>query len=320
MLNNEEYTKLKQSFDIYYNNNILPILKDIEKTRKVYLAIFIPIAFLSIIWAAYMVFTLYNKESSQLQNILSDYGAINCFVIILLLFPMFFYKRKSKQSLLPLISRFFGEFSYSNNQQLSTSIIENSMIIPKHDILCVDDNFYGMYKDVPVNIMEYAIMDIHYEKTNTQYKEKNIKKGQGVVFYAKMNKNFKGKTIIIKDKGIFNVLTRFNNLKRVGIESVEFEKIYEIYSDNQVEARYILTTSMMKHMLELKNKFSKIEYSFFDEYVFINIKTKKNLFECSSFFRSIINQKRIDKTFQELYLLFSIIDTLKLNEKIYPNS
>ena len=97
----------------------------------------------------------------------------------------------------------------------------------------------------------------------------------GIIFYASKNKNFKGQTIIVKDKGFLNKPVSYNKLKRVGLESIEFEKSYEVFSDNQIEARYLLTTVALGYLIELKRKFDKVEISFFDNHVFINIKTKK---------------------------------------------
>ena len=103
-----------------------------------------------------------------------------------------------------------------------------------------------------------------------------VKNGMALLFVAQMNKNFKGKTIVTKDRGILNKITKYKNLQRVSLEDVLFEKKYEIYSDDQIEARYILTTSMMERMIKLSEIFSKIEYNFFDNKVYININTKKN--------------------------------------------
>ena len=138
--------------------------------------------------------------------------------------------------------------------------------------------------------------------------------GRGIIFYAQMNKNFAGQTIVVKDKGLFNKLTRYKNLERAGLESPEFEKVFDVYTDNQVEARYILTTVMLEYMIELRQSFPKIEFSFFSSHVLVKIETLKNMFECSSFFRSAINRRRIEESFTELYLLFSIIATLRLNQ------
>jgi hypothetical protein len=159
----------------------------------------------------------------------------------------------------------------------------------------------------------------YIENNSHVFLSKNKKICSGIIFYSQMNKNFKGQTIIVKDKGFLNRFTIYKNLKRVGLEAVEFEKLFEVYSDDQIEARYLLTTVMLEYLMELRNKFKQFELSFFDNHVLINIITKRNMFECNSFFTSLINKKRIDKTIEELYLLFSIIDTLRINQEKTSN-
>jgi hypothetical protein len=104
-------------------------------------------------------------------------------------------------------------------------------------------------------------------------------------------------------------------MAKVGLESIEFEEKYEVYSDSQIEARYILTPVMLEYMMELKKSLPKTEYSFFDNRLFMNIRIKENYFEASNFFTPITSRKNIQKIFTELYLLFSIVETLKLNQQ-----
>ena len=80
-----------------------------------------------------------------------------------------------------------------------------------------------------------------------------------------MNKKFKGQTIVIKDRGWLNKLTHFKNLQRVGLESPEFEKAYEVYSEDQIEARYLLTAVMLEYMLRAKKNYPAITFSFFNK-------------------------------------------------------
>ena len=46
MFNNPNYIEAKQHFDTYYNDNILPILHNIEKTRKIYLSVYLCVCIL----------------------------------------------------------------------------------------------------------------------------------------------------------------------------------------------------------------------------------------------------------------------------------
>lgn len=225
------------------------------------------------------------------------------------------YYKKSKESLLPLIVGFFGDFTYEYQKRISPELLKRSKIISAYDSFETDDSFIGSYENTPISITEYRLYRKRTVRMKNGYQTINVKSGSGVIFSAVMNKKFNGETIVVKDKGWLNRFTHYKNLQRVGLESSEFEKKYEVYSSDQIEARYLLTTVMLEYMLEVGKIFSKVTYSFFDETIFINIETKENLFECTSFFRSIINPKRINQNFKELYYLFAIIKILRLNQK-----
>lgn len=315
MQENPEYEIKKRRFDAYCEEKILPALKDLEKTRKKYLKIFIVIGLFAVLWLGYAFYNIAQNLGQKNSANFSSYGLTSCLAILFACWPLFGYYKKSKESLLPLIAGFFGDFSYISRGMLPESLIKKSLIVKKYDRMEADDSFSGKYDDVSVSFAEYVVSKKSIRQNNDIRQEYYKPIRRGIFFIARMNKNFTGQTIVVKDKGWLNKLAHYKNMKRAGLESPEFEKLFEVYTTDQIEARYILTSVMLEYMTALKKIFSKIEFSFFDEHVFINIETKKNLFECSCFFRSIINKKRITENFRELYLLFSIIDTLKLNQK-----
>ncbi|MFR1031107.1 MAG: DUF3137 domain-containing protein [Alphaproteobacteria bacterium] len=52
--------------------------------------------------------------------------------------------------------------------------------------------------------------------------------------------------------------------ERVKLEDVSFERQFEVFSDNQIEARYLLTTALWNECLKLKRPFrAKISSSVF---------------------------------------------------------
>jgi len=315
MQNSQEYNILKSSFDSYYQAKILPQLHEIEQKRKRY---FFSFVFASIFTLAWCILLLQGKLNSIIDELSSkgiNIGLLSCLFILLICLPMIGYHRQSKESLLPLLVNFFGSFDYSYKSVILDDTLQDSRIMPKCDKIEFDDGFNGIYDDVEVSIREYITYKekLIRNENISQYVLKKDKRG--IIFCSAMNKEFKGQTIVVTDKGIINKIIKFKGLDKVGLESPSFEKFYEVYSDNQIEARYILTPVMLEYMEKLKSSFSKIEFSFFNNSVFINIITKKNMFECNSFFTSIINKKRIYKNFNELYLLFSIIRTMHLNEQ-----
>lgn len=310
-----EYQESKLKFEQYFINNILPKLSVLENRRKKMLRTFLLISFFALVWLIY-VFLCLLDVCPQIPNLSSYWGGLGCLIILAACYPMFNYYHQSKDSMLSLLINFWGNFSYSQNQAVSAKLLDDSKIMKQYDKFETDDCFDGIYDDVPVSIKEYVLYKKKYVKNNNGRILIHQKSGRGVLFIAKMNKNFCGQTIVVKDKGWLNHFASYGKMQKAGMESPDFERFFEVYTDNQIEARYLLTTTMLEHLLKLKQLFPKIEFSFYQQSVLINIETTKNLFECSSFFRSVINKKRFDKTFDELYYLFSIIKTLRLNQDV----
>lgn len=313
-----EYIETQNRFNQYYTEKVLPILQSVEKTRKRYFYTFMLIIIALVVWIGFIATNIQDAIKGAAQAGGNGfYGLIGCIAILLLCWPMLSYYRRSKESMLPILAGFFGEFSYLYNPELPLNLMDESMLFRDKGVMRGEDCFSGTYQSVAVQIMEYHRFK-QEKRYNEEYQRREkvyVSKDRGLIFYAEMNKSFEGKTLVVKDKGWLNIITKYQNLQRVGLESPEFEKKFEVYSDNQIEARYILTPVMLEYMEKLQDTFSKIEFSFFRQHVLIKIETKKNTFECSNFFRSVINKKRIAQNFDELYLLFSIITTLRLNQK-----
>ena len=311
---NSQYLAEKQKFDDYYAQEILPTLQAIEKTRKKYFRWFMFLCLIVLAWIAYIIMT-FKERISGISEYSSALDVVMCIMVLAVCLPMFLYYKKSKESVLPQIINYFGNFQYGYKAELSPALLEASCIMPQYDRLDTDDTFSGMYEDVAISLTEYTLKKQVKTKQDNEIRYTYVKSGHGIIFQSQMNKKFEGQTIVVKDKGILNKFTHYKGFSRVGLESSEFEKEYEVFSDNQIEARYILTATMLEYMHLLKQLLKNISYSFFDNQVLINIEIKENFFECSSFFTSVINKKRIDNIFNQFYQLFAIIKTLQLNQK-----
>lgn len=133
---------------------------------------------------------------------------------------------------------------------------------------------------------------------------------QGICVLLTMNKNFKGRTVVVKDKGIFNVFKHISGLQRVKLEDMRFEDLFEVYSSDQIEARYLLTTAFMERMLKLSELYGgkSIQFSFDDYQLLLAIPTKQDMFEACSFFRSNVN-KRKSTVFLNNFIQFFLLST-----------
>jgi len=148
---------------------------------------------------------------------------------------------------------------------------------------------------------------------------------KGIFFIAEFNKNFNGKTVVLPDlaEKLFGNLGQalqslnFMRGQLVKLEDPEFEKRFAVYGDDQVEARYILSTSLMKRIVDFKEKTKKQIYlSFVDNKVFVAMSYPKNIFE-PRVFKTIMEFGPIREYFEDLELAIGIVEDLNLNTRIW---
>ncbi len=151
----------------------------------------------------------------------------------------------------------------------------------------------------------------------------------GLYFIGGFNKNFKATTVVLPDfyeakLGLFGqflqnvggkIDSRFEKIIR--LEDPEFEKSFIVYSSDPVEARYILTPSLMKRILELKKLLSQnIALSFVNSEIHIAIKTKKDYFE-PTVKTSLFDTGHIAEFIEDIQFSKYIIEELNLNTRIW---
>jgi len=148
---------------------------------------------------------------------------------------------------------------------------------------------------------------------------------KGLFFIGDFNKDFTCQTIVLPDAaekflGRIGQKLQSINLARdklVKLDDPEFEKYFVVYSNDQVGARYILSTSLMKRIVDFKKKSNRnIHLSFVGSMVFVAISYTRNLFE-PRIFRTLLDFEPIRKYFEDLRLAIGIVDDLNLNTRIW---
>lgn len=102
----------------------------------------------------------------------------------------------------------------------------------------------------------------------------------------------------------------------VMLEDPEFRDMFSVYSNDQVEARYILTTAFMERFKKMEKSFNGgIKAIFIDNKIYILVDDRKNWFEIP-FFKSATDINNYKEFINDFTKLLAIIETLKLNENI----
>lgn len=141
---------------------------------------------------------------------------------------------------------------------------------------------------------------------------------RGVFVEFDMNKNFEGHTFILEraltNRGIKFERAKFEDVK---LEDPSFMQKYEVYSDNQVEARYVLTTAFIERFLNMKMAFKAkyIRASFKDGKIIIAIDAGRDLFQMANLNKDT-DANTFTELFDEILSVLELINTLKLNQRI----
>ena len=89
---------------------------------------------------------------------------------------------------------------------------------------------------------------------------------RGMFGYCKTQREFKGYVMLLPDHlenkvgYLAQTIQRFkqkNGAKFVHLEDPEFENLFAVYADDEVEARMVLTPAMMRRMTELRKSFRR---------------------------------------------------------------
>ena len=155
------------------------------------------------------------------------------------------YKVSIKQEIFPRIISFLGEYSFDAEIENQIKRYESSQIVPRYQKETSEDRTTGTYKGVNIEFFE-TILERRkwFSKTRSH---KTI--FDGVVISLSVKKSFEGQTIIMRERGMFGnfLKSKFvTSLEKAGLEDPKFEDIFEVFTSDQIEARYLLTTSFME--------------------------------------------------------------------------
>jgi hypothetical protein len=311
-------------FQQFYQKNIAPKNLLFEQIRIENLKRFMMrcrLVSLAIIILIILLFIAYKSALFQDKVFESIFNITFFIASLLIIWPIKALQNfniEIKSNLFSEIFKFFN-FSYLPKGSENIESYQDFAIIPSyHDnISKTEDLIIGSYKNVDFSMEE---LDLKIE-TGSGKNRRRSRTFRGCVIKLNFHKKFLGRTIVKKDAGKIGNFAQKNsnsflrNLEKINLEDVEFEKIFEVYSSNQIEARYLLTTAFMERLKNLTKFFQakKFEASFFENSLLLTFATHLNFFEINSIFKEIDLTSEVEKTLEELSLIQDLIDELKIS-------
>lgn len=309
----QEYSieKFKTDYFELLEQKVMPVLSQYENERisKRSLAnnISVVIVILTILVLIYMFLTIKVDFSDFIGLVFI--GAAGIFAVCDYIKKSF--EKKVKRVIMPTLMRAIPGFYWQETPPVTRKDIKNAHIFEGADSLDYkfDDCFLGSYRGVEICMSECCYKVRRGRSTYTVF--------SGVIVRLKMNKKFTGITVVrpaIKSSSDLKSV----KLEPVKLEDVNFNNDFQVYSDDQIESRYLLTTSFMERLQSLSVAFdATYTYcSFYEDSVYIALNSEFDLFDLCSLSKPITEKTQFGKLFEEFVSILELVDHFKLDKKL----
>jgi len=186
-------------------------------------------------------------------------------------------------------------------------------LLPSCDRSTFTDCFTGAYHGCA-----YSFYEGHLEvrvKTKNGSSWRTVFRGQ--LIRIAFPKKFLGVTVVRRDAGLFNFMQRWaTSLQRVGLGDSRLEKAFEVYSNDQVEARYLIHPVFMERLLALETQFKgkRLRCAFTDGDLLIAIEGGDK-FEIGSMFAKLDDIERARSVVKDITEIMRVIDAVLTAEQ-----
>lgn len=188
--------------------------------------------------------------------------------------------------------------------------LKEMRLVPGFSRSKFEDLFHGAYKGAAFDLYE-----AHLEQRRTDSKGRTrydtVFRGQLIRIH--FPRDFLGVTIVRRDAGVFNAFGggegNGRKLERVRLVDSTFEKAFEVWSTDQVEARYLLHPVMMERLIGLEAGLhgKRLRCAFEGGDLLVAVEGG-NLFEPGDLFTPLVDPARARRIVDELAGVFKVMD------------
>lgn len=296
-----------KDFSAYYEAEVHPFLEENEAVRlsaikktKIGVAVLCVVTILSVV-------TLMQLYSPDARFIF--YPAGICFAASVVLYGFLTHKLKkeTKDKIVGAICGFVGwSFQAEVERKPELSGWQSMGLIPRNKLIKLNQRIsFEDHMKGPVGDSHFEAMEIHIEERHDK-SWRTLMRGQ--MMSLTFPRKFMGTTVVLRDQKFFQS-KKIGDMKRVGLVDPVFERIFEAYGTDQVEARYLLTPTFMQKLVDLERSVSgnNIRFGFHEGRLLIVVETP-NQFEVGSMLSPLASPERTQKILDEIGAIFHLVD------------
>lgn len=183
-------------------------------------------------------------------------------------------------------------------------VLKSARLLPGYDDRKFEDLIEGDRADTHFSLVECKLT----EEQGSGKNRRTVTTFQGLLFHIEYPQRFLGRTLIARQgwwKGFFGD----KDLKKVDLVAKELEDNFTIYSNDQVEARALLTPDRMERLIALERHFKggKLRGVFEGDHLTLALEADDQ-FEAGSIWKPLVDPDRYISALTEIGLVCDVID------------
>ena len=256
---------------------------------------------------------------------LNSYKEFNAFLIIPSLFFIFFvnliafvitclfskkqnaYKLEFKQVIIKkLIDNFYDNLEYYPLKEMPERIYKKPNYNEYYNEYHSEDYFEGQIKNK--YYIDMAEVFTEHVETHTD-SEGNTHTTRTTIFHGLFAKVTSEKSITSELRIVQDKVGKYNK-NRLNMDSSEFEKYFDVITDNKIIAMQLLTADVMEEMIEFENKTNmRFDIVIKENEIYLRFHCG-NMFEPQAIKKGIINKAQLEKYFYMLNFTYNLSNRL----------
>ncbi|MEM7327785.1 MAG: DUF3137 domain-containing protein [Pseudomonadota bacterium] len=184
------------------------------------------------------------------------------------------------------------------------NVLKEARLLPGYDNRKFEDLIEGDRAKTHFSLVECKLT----EEQGSGKNRRTVTTFQGLLFHIQYPERFLGRTMIARQgwwKGLFGDKT----LQKVDLVAKELEDNFTIYSNDQVEARALLTPDRMERLIALERHFKggKLRGIFEGDHLTLALEADDQ-FEAGSVWKPLVDPERYISALTEIGLVCDVID------------
>ena len=220
---------------------------------------------------------------------------------VIAIIPLEKVREASKQAVIASLCKPLGITYVEKNFEAPAWKSFNELhLVPTPSDAAFEDHFSGAHGGVAFALCEATLSQGSGKNRHQVF--------HGQVVQLITQRRLYGTTVILRDSGWLDRFECPAGLKKVGLEDPEFEKIFEVFGTDQVEAREILTPTFMQELVDLEKSYAgqHLRCGFVGGDVLVAIEGPDR-FEVGAMFSTLVDKGRVAGVAHDIEAIFSLI-------------